>query len=167
MSKLTVIRAAGLTASLVYAALIGWLYARQPATIAEVTGGLGAAVGAYRIDAQAFDDGRQFFRQDQFVEARAAFGRADPAGRDATTQFYIAYSYYREGWGRLHSSDELFSKGLAVVDKAIALAPNGRLVVEDPDLQMHTADELRAELQRGIDRDLSDFNPLRVFRKRK
>ena len=82
-------------------------------------------------------------------------------------QFYIAYAYYREGWGRLYSDDALFGKGLAAVDKAIALAPGGRLVVDDQDLLMHSADELRAELQRGLVRDASDFNPLRVFGKRK
>jgi hypothetical protein len=32
---------------------------------------------------------------------------------------------------------------------------------------MHTADELEAELQRGITRELSDFNPLKVLRERK
>ena len=81
--------------------LIGWLFVRQPATFAEVTGGLSSAVGAYRIDRQAFEDGRQYFRNDQFAEARAAFERADPARRDALTQFYIGYAFYRQGWGRL------------------------------------------------------------------
>lgn len=164
---MSLVRAGGLVVSIVYAGLIVWLYERQPATIAQVTGGLGAAVGAYRVDTQAFNDGLTFFRRDQFIEARAAFGRADPAERDATTQFYIAYSYYREGWGRVYNSDALFTQGLATVDKAIALAPNHRLVVDDANLQIHTADELRAELQRGLERDASDFNPLRIFRKRK
>ena len=97
----TVVRVSGLAITLAYAVLIGWLYARQPATIAEVTGGLSAAIGAYHIDQQAFEDGLQFFRRDQFTEARAAFARADPAQRDSRTQFYVAYSYYRQGWGRL------------------------------------------------------------------
>jgi hypothetical protein len=153
--------------AIAYAATIGWLYARQPQTLAQVTGGLASVVGAYRIDQQAFDDGLRFFRADQFVEARAAFARADSAERDARTQFYIAYSYYRQGWGRVYSDDTLFSQGVTTVDKAIALAPGGRLVVDDPDLQMHSADELRAELQSGLTREVSDFNPLKVFRKRK
>ena len=134
---------------------------------AGLAGGLAAIVGAYHVDAQAFADGLQFFRKDQFVEARAAFSRADPAERDATTQFYIAYAFYREGWGRVYNDDTLFTSGLAAVDKAIALAPNGRVVVADPDLQMHSADELRAELQRGVTREASDLNPLKVFRTRK
>jgi hypothetical protein len=161
------IRVAGLLTAGVYAAVIGWLYVAQPRTFAQVTGGIASTVGAYRIDEQSFADGLRFFRNDQFVEARAAFARADPAERDARTQFYIAYAYYRQGWGRFYSSDDLFAPGLVAVRKATALAPSGRLVVDDPDLQMHSADELEAELQRGLTRDASDFNPLRVFRKRK
>ena len=163
----SVVRGVGLTASLLYAAVVGWLYISQPQTVAQVTGGFASMVGAYEIDRQAFDDGLRFFRQEKYVEARAAFARADSAQRDARTQFYIAYSYYREGWGRLYNDDALFAKGIAAADKAIALAPNGRLVVDDIELQMRSADELRAELQRGITREASDFNPLKVFRSRK
>ena len=124
-------------------------------------------MGAYQVDEQAFSDGLSYFRRDAFVEARAAFDRADPARRDARTQFYIAYSFYRQGWGRLYNDDTLFRQGLEAVDRAIALAPGHRLVVEDENLGMHTADELRAELQRGVTRDASDLNPLKVFRSRR
>lgn len=161
------VRGGGLAASLAYAAVVAWLYVTQPQTVAQVTGGFASMVGTYKVDPQAFADGLRFFRGNQFVEARAALLRADPAERDAQVQFYIAYAYYREGWGRLYSDDVLFAKGLAAVDKAIALAPGGRLAVDDPDLQMKSADELRAELQRGLVRDASDFNPLRVFGTRK
>jgi hypothetical protein len=161
------IRGVGLVASLAYAAVVAWLYATQPQNVAQVTGGFASIVGVYQVDPLAFADGLRFFRGDQFVEARAAFLRADPAERDPGAQFYIAYSYYRQGWGRLYNDDALFGKGLVAVDKAIALSPNGRLVIDDHDLQMHSADELRAELQRGVTRELSDFNPLRVFGTRK
>lgn len=161
------IRALGLCGTAVYAAFIGWLMAAQPRTAAEVRGGVSASIGAYRIDRASFDEGLAFFRKDQFAEARTAFERADPAARDAVTRFYIAYSYYREGWGRLYSDDALFARGLDAVRQAIVLAPDGRLRVEDPDLQMHTADELQAELQRGLTRDSSDLNPTRLFRERK
>lgn len=162
-----IVRVLGLVLSAAYASAIVWLYAAQPQTMAQATGGLASQVGAYRVDEEAFSDGLAFFRRDQFVEARAAFERADPAQRDARTQFYIAYSFYRQGWGRVYDDDELFAQGLKAVDRAIALAPNHRLVVEDMDLGMHSADELRAELQRGLTRELSDFNPLRVMRQRK
>jgi hypothetical protein len=164
----SLIRLAGLVLVFAYAGFIVWIYARQPQTVAQVTGGLAAGIGAYRIDTQSFEDGLHFFRNDQFPEARAAFERADPARRDARTQFYIAYSFYRQGWGRVYSDDELFKQGLEAVDRAIALAPNGRLRVDDdPNLQMQSGDELKAELESGLRRDASDFNPLRVLRKRK
>lgn len=160
-------RVVGLALTLLYAASIAWFYARQPQTIAEVTGSLTNAIGIYRIDDQAIEDGRRFFARDQFVEARMSFARADPAVRDPRTQFYIAYSYYREGWGRLYHDDRLYTEGLAAVNRAIALAPAGRVVVDDPELKMHTAEELKAELQAGLQRDRTDLNPLRLFRERK
>jgi hypothetical protein len=163
----TATRIVGLAATVLYFALIVWLYAAQPQTVAEVTGGLTATVGAYRIDPQAFADGLTFFRADQFVEARAAFARADPAQRDATTQFYVAYAFYRQGWGRVYNDDALFTQGLAAVNRAIALAPAGRLVVDDAQLGMRSGDELKAELERGLVRDASDFNPMRLFTPRK
>ena len=159
-------RAAGLATVVAYASVLGWLFGTQPRSVTEAVGGLSASVGVYRIDAQAFSDGLNFFRNEQFVEARAAFHRADPAMRDARTQFYIAYSLYREGWHRTHRDDKLYAEGLEAVDRAIALAPNGRLVVDD-DLQMRSADELRAELLSGLQRDASDFNPLRLLERRK
>ena len=165
--KETAVRGFGLAVTIAYASAIAWVYATQPQTVAQVTGGFASAVGVYRIDQQAFDDGLRFFRAGQYPEARAAFARADAAERDARTQFYIAYAYYREGWGRIYNDDALFTKGLAAVDKSIATAPNGRVVVDDLDLQMRSADELRAELQRGLTREADDFNPLKVFRKRK
>jgi tetratricopeptide (TPR) repeat protein len=161
------IRIAGLAMTLIYAAVIVWLYSTQPQTVAEVTGGLSSTVGAYHVDAQAASDALAFFRRDAFAEARMAFERADPAHRDARTQFYIAYSYYRQGWGRLYNDDALFQKGIEAVDRAIALAPDHRLLVDDPDLGMHSAEELKAELERGVTHDASDFNPLKVFRARK
>jgi hypothetical protein len=161
------VRIFGLLLTLAYGGLIAWLYASQPQTVAQVTGGLASGAGLYRVDAQATADALAFFRRDAFPEARAAFARADPAQRDARTQFYIAYSYYRQGWGRVYNDDTLFKQGLEAVDRAIALAPAHRLVVDDPDLGMKSADELRAELERGLTRQASDLNPLRLFRPRK
>jgi hypothetical protein len=162
-----VIRAAGLVMTIAYAALIVWLYSSQPQSGSEVVGGLAASIGAYRIDAQAFAEGLAFFRRDMFPEARMAFNRADPAHRDARTQFYIAYSFYREGWGRMYNDDKLFRQGLAAVDRAIEVAPSNRLIVDDSTLGMRSTDELKAELERGLTHDASDLNPLRVLESRK
>jgi hypothetical protein len=161
------IRALGLGGVAVYAAIIASLFVSQPRTMTEAVGGLTSTIGAYAIDAQAFADGLAFFRSDRFVEARAAFGRADPALQDARTQFYVAYSYYRQGWRRTHSDDALYRDGVKSAERAIALAPGGRLVVDDSNLQMRTADELLAELNAGLTTDASDFNPLRILGERK
>jgi tetratricopeptide (TPR) repeat protein len=161
------VRALGLGLTIAYAAFIVSLYVSQPQSLAQVTGGLSSTVGAYRIDQRAFEHGIALFRQDQHEAARAAFARADPAERDARTQFYIAYSYYRSGWGRFYNDDGHFKRGLEHIDKAIALAPGGRLIVEDPENGIHNADELRAELAAGLRVDEQDINPMRIFRKRK
>jgi hypothetical protein len=165
--KTEALRAGGLAFAVAYGAFIGWLFAAQPRTLAEVRGGIAASVGAYHIDQEAFEQGRGHFANDRFVEARAAFARADPASRDAQTQFYVAYSYYRQGWHRTHHDDELYRTGLETVKQAMSLAPGGNLRVEDAGLTMHTADELKAELEAGLTRDLSDFNPMRLMTPRK
>ena len=161
------VRAIGALLTMSLAASIVWLYIRQPQTVAEMTGALSASVGAYQIDDAAFSDGLGYFRAANFEAARLAFARADPARQDPRTLLYISYSFYRQGWGRIYNDDRLFGQGLEAIDRAIAVAPNGRVVVDDPDLQMHSADELKAELQAGLRHDASDFNPLKVFRRRK
>lgn len=162
-----VVRGAGIALSVAGCGALIWLFVHQPTNLEELTGGVAASVGVYQINQADFDQGRQFFDGDRFVEARAAFGRADPASRHALTQFYIAYSWYRQGWGRVYSDDTLFAQGLEAVNRAIAIAPDGRLRVDDPALDMKTADELKAELEQGLERDASDFNPLRVLRTRR
>jgi hypothetical protein len=165
--KPALVRVAGLVVTALYAAFIVSVYARQPRTVRQLTGGVVAAMGAYKVDPVNFEEGLRFFRGDQFVEARAAFERADPARQDALTQFYVAYSFYRQGWGRVYKDDTLYRQGLEAADRAIARAPGGRLVVGDRNLGMHTADELRAELQRGTQRSMSDLNPMKVLEPRK
>ena len=163
----SVVRTAGLVVSIAYAAAIIWIYAHQPQTMAEVRGGLTASVGAYEVDRAALEEGLRFFRQDQFREARLSFDRADPAHRNPTTQFYVAYSFYREGWGRVYSDDALYRQGLEALARATAAAPDHHVTIADPTLGMTSSEELQAELERGVRREWSDLNPLRVLRERK
>ncbi len=160
------VRIVGLVLSLVYAAAIVRVYVRQPATLPEVAGSLTSTVGAYRIDQDRFDAGLAFFRRDQFVEARDAFAQADPARQDASVQFYLAYAYLRQGWGRVYADDALYKAGQATLVHARSLVPSGSIVVQDPNLRLHTSEELAAEFERGLTRELSDLNPVRVFRER-
>ncbi len=161
------IQSIGIAWTILYAATVVWLYATEPRTVREVATGASVAVGTYQVDAARFDAARELFLREQFRAARDEWGRADPARRDARTQFYIAYAFYREGWGRLYSDDALFRQGLEAANLAISLAPEATFNVEDTELKMHTAAELKAELEQGLERTAGDFNPLKVFRERK
>jgi hypothetical protein len=160
------VRALGLALAVCGFGGIVWVYSHQPQTLAEATGALSATIGAYQVDEQAFADGIRFFRGDQFAAARLAFDRADAAHQDPRTQFYIAYSYYREGWGRIYVDKDLFARGLVAVDRAIAAAPHGRVVVDDANLQMRSGDELKAELEAGV-HATTDVNPLTIVRRQR
>ena len=157
----------GVIWTLVYGSIIVWIYATEPRSFKEAATNSQVAAGTYELNQERFDNGVTLFRRDQFRAARDEWAAADPAQRDPTTQFYIAYAYYREGWGRIYYDDQLFKQGLEAVNRAISLAPNGALSVDDPGLQMHTAAELRAELERGTERSWKDLNPLKLFRQRK
>ncbi len=162
----TGLRIAGLCLTLLYAGALVRVYVRQPSTLSEAGGTLTSAVGAYRIDRERFDAGLQYFRQDRFVEARDAFAQADPARQNPVVQFYVAYAFLRQGWGRVYSDDALYRQGLEALTRARQLAPGGTIRVDDDDLALRTAEELQAEFERGLTRELSDFNPARLMRER-
>jgi len=166
----------GIALTAVYGLFIVFLYAAEPRSLAEVptkarttienaatTGQV--IIGTYKIDQAKFDAGLIAFRQDNFVLARDQFDKADPEKRDARTQFYVAYSFYRQGWGRVSSDDALFKQGIEAIDRVKSLDPNFRS--DDADLKLHTPAELRGELEEGLKVTADDFNPLKVLRERK
>jgi len=157
----------GILTTLLYGAVIAWLYATAPRSLEEVATGVRVAAGSYQVDQARFDAALRLFRAEQFRAARDEWGRADPAQRDARTQFYVAYAFYREGWGRVYKDDALYRQGLDAVNRAIAASPSAPLTVPDPLLQMHTAAELKAELERGGERQWGDLNPLKMLEPRK
>jgi hypothetical protein len=161
------IQSVGIAWTVLFSAFIIWLYATEPRNLKEVAAGAQAATGTYEIDRARFNNALDLFYREQFRAARDEWNAADPGRRDARTQFYIAYSFYREGWHYLYQDDELSKQGLEAVNRAIELSPDKTLVVEDPGLQMHTAVELKAELERGTEQSIGDFNPFKVFRARK
>jgi len=162
-----IIQLAGIGFTITYAAFIVWIYATEPRTFKEVTTSAEVAAGTYEINQEKFNSALNFFRREQFRAARVEWQQADPAQRDARTQFYIAYSFYREGWGRVYFDQELFKQGVEAVNRAIALSPNSPLTIDDPDLRIHTPAELKVELDQGLERSWNDINPLKVFRTRK
>ena len=161
------IQVAGLVLTTVYAVFIIWVYATEPRTLQEVATSAEVAAGSYQVDREKFNAALELFRREQFRAARGEWQQADPAQSDARTQFYIAYAFYREGWGRIYSDQELFTQGLERINRAITLAPPGPLTVDDPNLQLHSAAELKAELEQGTERNWGDINPLKVLRTRK
>ena len=157
----------GIVWTIVYAAAIVWIYATEPRSLKEVATNTQVAAGVYEINLEKFNSGLTLFRREQFRAARDEWAIADPAQKDARTQFYLAYAFYREGWGRVYYDKELFKQGVEAVSRAIALAPNGILAIDDADLQMHSAAELKAELEQGTETTWGDLNPLKMFRIRK
>ena len=161
------VRGLGLAATVAYATFVVWVYTAQPRTLVELRGGVAASIGAYSIDTAAFDEGLRFFRADRFPEARRAFARADPAERDPRTQFYIAYTFLRQGWGRFYEDDALYRQGEGALQRALAAAGGGGVrVADDPNLTVKTSDEMAEAFARGLRREVSDLNPMSVLEKR-
>jgi hypothetical protein len=160
------VQLAGIVLTALYGTGVVWLYATQPRSLADAGTQAQVAAGTYRVDETRFASGLDLFRRDQFSAARAEWSRADPAERDPRVQFYIAYSFYRQGWGRFQSDDTLFRAGLAAVQRATALSSTP-LRVSDPNLRMNSAAELQAELEAGLTRSVDDFNPLKLAEDRK
>ncbi|HEX8367156.1 MAG TPA: hypothetical protein VF604_01195 [Pyrinomonadaceae bacterium] len=166
----------GICLTLLYGLFVAWLYIAEPKSLVELptkaqqtidraTTTAQVMTNTYEIDQTKFNEGLAAFRQDNFVLARDAFSKADTEKRDAKTQFYIAYSFYRQGWGRISNDDTLFKQGLETVNRAIALDNNFKS--DDADLQLKAPVELKAELEQGLQVTTDDFNPLKVFRERK
>jgi hypothetical protein len=166
----------GIFLTVLYGFLILWLYWAAPKNLEEVSTKARETIettttkgqiiiGTYEVDAAKFGDGLTAFRQDNFVLARDAFLRADPERRDAKTQFYIAYSYYRQGFGKLYSDDELFKKGLEETSRVVAIDKNFKS--DDADLKMKTPAELKNEFEEGLRITAEDFNPFKLTRERK
>ena len=164
--RTALVQGLGVLATLGYGAFITWIYASQPRTLQEVATGAQVAAGVYEVDPARFQAGLQLFRREQFRAARDEWARADPAQRDPRTQFYVAYSFYREGWGHLYHDDVLYRQGVAAAARAMALSPQP-YVTDDRTLGLRTAAELKAELEKGTEQTWSDLSPLRVLEERK
>ncbi len=159
-----------------YGVFIVWLYWAEPKNIEEVsikaketienaaTKGQ-IVIGTYEIDRLKFNDGLKSFREDNFIAARSSFEGADPERRDAKTQFYIAYSFYRQGFGKVYNDDAFFKKGLEQTNFVITLDKNFKS--DDNDLKIKTPAELKNEFEEGLKVTAGDFNPLKVLRERK
>ena len=159
------VQTAGIIIALLYAFVIVWLYLRQPRTFEEIKTQAAVETSLYQVKQENFDEALRRFNAGQYRIATEQFEIADPARRDPTTQFYIAYSYYMLGRGNFSDDDEMFNKGLAAVDRAIAVAPNNIFEIDRADLDIRSAAALRERLREGLEVTASDFNPLNWFKK--
>lgn len=167
MRRENLIPSLGIAWTVAYASFAVWLYATAPRSFKEMRTEASATVGTYAVDEARFQTARELFRREQYRAARDEWARADPARRDARTQFYVAYAFYREGWGRVYNDDALFKQGVEAADLALSLSPNGALAVDDADLRIHSAAELKSELEQGTETTWDDLNPMKVLRERK
>ncbi len=170
------IQITGIALTVLYGLFVVWIYWAAPKDFRDATlkarEGVTKAVSTtqvitntYEVDKTKFQEGISAFRSENYVLARDRFQRADPEARDAKTQYYIAYSFYREGWGRFSNDDELFQKALKQVEVVKRLGGDFR--ADDPDLKLARPVELEAELNDGLRVTAGDFNPLKVIRERK
>ena len=166
----------GIALILTYGIFVVFLYAAEPRSLEEISSKAIETVqnaatkgqvitGTYEIDQAKFGEGMNAFRQNNFIVARDAFAKADPERRDAKTQYYVAYSFYRQGWGRLTNDDALFKQALESLERVNFIDKHFRS--DDADLQLRTPAELKNELEEGLRVTADDFNPLKVLRERK
>ena len=154
-----------------------FLYAMAPRSLEDLSLKASATVtkaintgqvvtGTYQVDEKKFQQGLNYFRANDFSSARVLFDEADPEKRDGKTQFYTAYSFYRQGWGRFSSDDELFKRGLEPAKRAQTLL-GGEFASDDADLKLNTPAALLNELEEGLRVTSDDFNPMRALDERK
>jgi hypothetical protein len=170
------IQTSGIALTVIYGLFVVWIYWTAPKELAEIpskaretvssaASKARVATNTYDIDKVKFQEGIAAFRNDEFIVARDRFAKADPEVRDAATQYYIAYSLYRQGWGRFTNDDELFAKALSQLEKVNRI--DGDYRSNDADLKLKRPVELENELNEGLRVTVADFNPLKVIRERK
>ena len=169
------IQISGIVLTVVYGLFVVWIYWASPKNLADfetkaresVTSAASKAsvvANTYEVDKEKFQQGLAAFRSENFVVARDRFTKSDPENRDANVQYYIAYTYYRQGWGRFSNDDELFQNGLEQLKAVNRL--DGDFRSDDPDLKLSRPVELENELKEGLRFTASDLNPFKIARER-
>lgn len=152
--------------ALLYGSGIVWLYVRQPRSFEELKTQAAVEANVYRVRQENYDEALRRFNAGEYSLAIEQFELADSARLDPPSQFYIAYSYFMLGRGRLYDDDELFRKGLGAVERCLANAPNNIFEIDRADLEVRSANALRERLRKGLDVTGSDFNPLDWFNRK-
>jgi hypothetical protein len=129
---------AGLALTIAYAAFIVWIYATEPRTFKEVATSAEVASGTYQINQEKFDIRVTLCSCATSFGRRATNGSARIRRRAMRERsFNIAYSFYREGWGRVYYDQALFKQGWEAPTAPPTLVSTVKLTIDDPNLQMH------------------------------
>ena len=132
----------------------------------EVTGSLTSSVGVYRIDRREVRCRASLLPPGSVRRGPRRVRAGRPGRQDPTVQFYTAYSYLRQGWGRVYDDDALSRRQGDARRAPGSCAPHGTIVDRRRALKLHSAEELDAEFDRGLTHGVADLNPMRLLRER-
>jgi len=158
------LQAIGVVLSLIYGCGIAWVYLRHPRSLAELKTQASVEANVYQINRENFTEAMKEFDAADYNSAVGQLALADPAQKDATCQFYIAYCYYLIGRGRIFNDEDTFKKGLDAVNRCLDVSPNHIFEIDRGDLEIRNADSLRQKFVEGLKRTPSSLNPLNWFR---
>jgi len=160
------IQVLGLATSVLYASFIVWVYARRPQSLAELKTQASIQANVYHINQQNFDEAIKEFDTGDYNSAIGQLKLADPAQKDPTSQYYIAYSYYLLGRGRIFNDEDMFNRAIEAIDRCLDNAPNHIFEIDRGDMEIKNADTLRQKLIEGLKHTMPSLNPLNWFTKR-
>jgi len=156
----------GLVIAILYGSVIVWVYARRPQSFGELKTQASIQANVYSINQQNFDEALKQFNTGDYNSAIGQFRLADPAQADPASQYYIAYSYYLLGRGRIFNDEDLFKKAIEAVDRCLDNAPNHIFEIDRSDLEIKNADTLHQKLSDGLKHTMPSLNPLNWFNKK-
>src|SRR5262249_9180990 len=126
----------GLATSVLYASFIVWVYARRPQSLAELKTQASIQANVYHINQQNFDEAIKEFDTGDYNSAIGQLKLADPAQKDPTSQYYIAYSYYLLGRGRIFNDEDMFNRAIEAIDRCLDNAPNHIFEIDRGDMEI-------------------------------
>jgi tetratricopeptide (TPR) repeat protein len=162
----SVLQATGVMLALAYGSGIAWLYLRQPRSLAELKTQASVEANFYQINQENFAEGIKEFGSGDYNSAVGQFTLADPARKDPTDQYYLAYCYYLLGRGHIFNDADTFKKGLDAVNRCLDSSPNHIFEIDRGDLEIRNADSLRQTFVDGLKRTPPSLNPLNWFNKK-
>ena len=151
--------------ALLYGFFIVWLYVHHPQSLSELKTQASVQANVYHVNEPNFNEAIKEFDAGDYNSAIGQFKLADPADRDPASQYYIAYSYYILGRGRIFNDEDMFNKGVVAVNRCLDNATDHIFQMDRSDLEITNADTLRQKLVEGLKHTMPSLNPLDWFRK--